>query len=125
MERLFKAEAPAMIKSRKLKLEGESLKIHIGDVKNRIATLECLRVKQDGSKPKKKGKKRRVKRKEKGAAQVASLKIGDLNLGIEASCQEKAAVFKITNKGGTWPRLGVFTFTVPRVKSRSPNAACA
>jgi hypothetical protein len=107
MERIFDAEGFAMIKSRDLRLEGDLLAAHIEDVKKRIAALDCLKGKLAGKKTKIK-KKRRVKRKKKGEPQEALVKGNGLHLDIKATCEKKAAIFKITNLGEKWPRLGAF-----------------
>jgi len=123
MQTLFDQKKPAIVKSRGVRMEGETLKKHIINIDTRLEVIRCLRhnasleetapVKE--ASPKKasgnstSAKKSSAKPKKKGATketQVVSVQEDQLQLEVRASCTSGDAIFQVLNKGKPWPKLG-------------------
>jgi len=127
MQRIFNADGTAVVKSRGVRLSGERLAHHIGDIDRRIRVTQCLKVKfggktaalndgrKDGSATG--GAGGDVIQTGRAKAQLASMVKGDpvqvseiseteLNIEIVAKCIKKTPVFQVTNLGSKWPRSG-------------------
>ncbi len=122
MERLHEAGSAAVVKSRGLRLEGKQLEEHIEDIDQRIEVLSCLKDQEEtkeaaslenfstaagGNKSSRNNRN----------VETASVSSGDLDVEINASCKSKTVVFKITNLGDKWPRLG--TVNIYRVDGKA------
>jgi len=101
MQKTFKANSVAVVKSRGIKMKGKVLENHIKQIDQRIRVLNCLKDVQ--AKPALSAVEKISD--EKNTEQVASVSEKNLELEVTAQCSNGSIIFKITNLGSEWPGL--------------------
>jgi len=111
MTRLHENGETAVVKSRGLRLEGETLKEHVVNIDQRINVMKCLRAQEEeklGDNLEKFSTAAGGDQSSTSAPreQTASLTDTGLNVEVSARCEADRPTFVITNLGEKWPKLG-------------------
>jgi len=123
LQAAYDAGQSVEIRSRALVFRNEDLKDYIGQVEERIKTLECLKreyaaedtsastptvdprlASASGTSPRQ-GPQAEVKQELSAPQETKSIEGSELSLEINAICEGKTPTFQITNLGDRWPRL--------------------
>lgn len=117
MQKIYDRDGTATVKSRDLRLKGETLAKHIGEIGQRIAVTQCLKSKYAGrmaangltNGTAKGGAENDIIAKAGKEVRVAEVSEGRLDLEINARCDGRTPIFQITNLGDKWPRLAAIS----------------
>jgi hypothetical protein len=124
LQQAYDAGQSVEIKSRGLVFRNDDLRDYIGQVVERIKTLECLKVEyaaedtsasksvvadprlvsEQGNSPRR-GIQTEVKQELSAPQETKAIEGKELSLEVNAICEGKTPAFQITNVGDRWPRL--------------------
>ena len=123
MQQAYDSGQSVEIKSRGLVFRNDDLKDYIGQVADRIKTLDCLKkeyatddqptgkaavdprlVSANGTSPRQ-GVQNEVKQELAAPQETKAIEGKELSLEVSAICEGKTPAFQITNLGDRWPRL--------------------
>ena len=100
MKQSFENNQPRFVKSRGVTLRGKILEKHVAKIKKRIEVFECMQRNVEASSA--------AARLSPAASRssVAAVSGAQMDLEVEAHCEDARAGFKLTNVGEKWPRMG-------------------